>query len=81
MKMPTPAEEITLIETFADTSVIGIAINHEDMSGNELADVIEHYEQELRLPATDPLSGSPERLAEMIFAAFPKLLEISLAAA
>jgi uncharacterized NAD-dependent epimerase/dehydratase family protein len=81
MEMPTPADEINLIETFADTSVIGLAINHEDMTGNDLANVIERYERELRLPVTDPLSGSTERLADMVFAAFPELLEISKAAA
>ena len=81
MKMPTPADEINLIQTFADTSVIGVAINHEDMTGNDLANVIERYEQELGLPATDPLSDSPQRLADMVFAAFPELLEISKAAA
>ncbi len=81
MKMPTPAEEINLIQTFADTSVIGVAINHENMRDNDLANVIERYEQELRLPATDPLSGSPERLIDMVFEAFPELLEISKAAA
>lgn len=81
MKMPTPADEINLIQTFSDTSVIGIAINHEDMSGNDLANVIERYEQEFGLIATDPLSDSPQRLADMVFSAFPELLEISKAAA
>jgi len=81
MKMPTPADEINLIQTFADTLVIGVAINHEDMTGNDLANVIERYEQELGLTATDPLSDSPQRLADMVFAAFPELLEISKAAA
>ena len=32
MAMPTPASEIDLIETFSDTTVIGLAINHESMS-------------------------------------------------
>ena len=81
MKMPTPADEINLIQTFADTSVIGVAINHEDMTGNDLANVIERYGQELGLTATDPLSDSPQRLADMVFAAFPELLEISKTAA
>jgi uncharacterized NAD-dependent epimerase/dehydratase family protein len=81
MKMPTPAAEINLIQTFADTSVIGVAINHEDMTGNDLANVIERYGQELGLTATDPLSDSPQRLADMVFAAFPELLEISKTAA
>jgi uncharacterized NAD-dependent epimerase/dehydratase family protein len=81
MKMPTPADEINLIQTFADTSVIGVAINHEDMTGNDLANVIDRYEQELGLTTTDPLSDSSQRLADMVFAAFPELLEISKAAA
>jgi len=81
MKMPTPADEIDLIQTFSNTSVIGVAINHENMSGNDLANVIKSYEQELGMPTTDPLSDSPERLAKMVFAAFPDLLKISLAAA
>ena len=81
MKMPAPADEINLIQTFSKTSVIGVAINHENMNGGELANVIERYKQELGLPTTDPLSDSPERLAEMVFAAFPDLLRISLAAA
>ncbi len=81
MKMPTPVDEINLIQTFSNTTVIGIAINHENMSDIELAKVIECYEQELGVPTTDPLSGSRQRLAEMVFTAFPELLEISLAAA
>ena len=32
MKMPTPESEIRLIEAFSDTKVIGLTINHENMS-------------------------------------------------
>ncbi len=32
LPMPTPISEINLIETFADTRVIGLAINHENMA-------------------------------------------------
>ena len=81
MKMPTPADEINLIQTFADTSVIGIAINHKDMSSDDLANAIKLYEQDFGMPATDPLSGSLDTLAEMALGAFPDLREISLAAA
>ena len=34
--MPTPASEIDLIQTFADTRVIGLTINHEDMTDAEV---------------------------------------------
>ena len=34
--MPTAASEIALIEAFADTRVIGVTINHEDMTDDEI---------------------------------------------
>jgi len=36
MVMPTPAAEIHLIQTFAETRVIGLTINHENMSDEEV---------------------------------------------
>jgi len=81
MVMPTPADEINLIETFADTQVIGLAINHENISGLELSKAIKGCEVSLGLPATDPLSDPPGRLAEMVLAAYPELQEHLLAAA
>lgn len=81
MKMPAPADEINLIETFSSTKVIGLTINHENMSDIELTQAIKFYEQNLGILTTDALTCSPDRLAEMVFRAFPELLEISLAAA
>ena len=75
MSMPTPASEINLIETFADTKIIGLTINHEHMSEVEVSTTITQYEQELGIPVTDALSRSPERLVEMVLAAFPQLKE------
>ncbi len=75
MAMPTPATEINLIQTFADTKVIGLTINHENMSDAEVSAAITLYESELGIPATDALSRSPERLVEMVLAAFPELEE------
>jgi uncharacterized NAD-dependent epimerase/dehydratase family protein len=80
MPMPTPATEINLIQTFADTTVIGLAINHEHMTDTEVTAAIFRYERELGIPATDPLSRSPERLADMVCAAFPQLEETLTAA-
>ncbi len=71
--MPTPASEINLIETFADTTVIGLTINHENMTDAEVTAAITLYELELGIPATDALTRSPDRLVEMVFAAFPDL--------
>jgi uncharacterized NAD-dependent epimerase/dehydratase family protein len=73
--MPTAASEINLIQTFADTRVIGLTINHEDMSDAEVSAAITRYESELGIPATDALTRSPERLVEMVVAAFPALEE------
>jgi uncharacterized NAD-dependent epimerase/dehydratase family protein len=71
--MPTPASEINLIETFADTKVIGLTINHEGMSDAEVSAAISLYECELGIPATDALSRSPELLVDMVVRAFPQL--------
>lgn len=72
MVMPTPASEINLIETFADTKVIGLTINHENMTAAEVDTAISRYEDELDIPVTDALTRLPERLVDMVIAAFPE---------
>jgi uncharacterized NAD-dependent epimerase/dehydratase family protein len=79
--MPTPASEINLIETFADTKVIGLTINHENMTDAEVTTAIVAYEAALGIPATDALTRSPERLVEMVLGAFPELEEKLVVAA
>ena len=81
MSMPTPASEIDLIETFAKTTVIGLTINHENMSGAEVNSAILRYEKELGIPTTDALGFSPERLVNMVLHGFPGLTERLPAAA
>ncbi len=76
MSMPIPATEIKLIETFAETKVIGMTINHENMSDAEVSSAIRQYENELGIPTTDALSGSTDRLVEMVFLAFPELAKV-----
>jgi uncharacterized NAD-dependent epimerase/dehydratase family protein len=73
LPMPTPADEIRLVETFADTKVIGITINHEDMTDAEVTLAIARYEAELGIPATDALTRPAERLVQMVLGAFPGL--------
>ena len=75
MPMPTPDKEINLIETFAETKVIGLTINHEHMTEGEVDAAITQYEIELGIPATDALARSPDRLVEMVLATFPRLEE------
>ena len=75
MRMPTPATEINLIETFAETKVIGLTINHENMSDADVSEAITRYGFELGIPVTDALTRSPERLVDMVLSAFPELEE------
>jgi uncharacterized NAD-dependent epimerase/dehydratase family protein len=70
---PDPLSEINLIETFADTKVIGLTINHENMSDAEVTAAIAMYELELGIPATDALTRPTDRLVEMVVHAFPEL--------
>lgn len=70
---PTPASEIRLIETFSDTRVIGLSLNHENLTEVELSAAIANFEATLGLPTTDALRRSPDRLVEMVVAAFPGL--------
>jgi uncharacterized NAD-dependent epimerase/dehydratase family protein len=70
---PTPASEIELLRAFADVKVIGLTINHEDMTDAEVSAAIILYEFELGIPATDALTRSTERLVEMVVLAYPEL--------
>ncbi|MGI9422899.1 MAG: DUF1611 domain-containing protein [Hyphomicrobiaceae bacterium] len=73
MVMPDPANEIRLIECFAKTRVIGLTINHENMSDEEVLAAGAKYRRELGIPSTDPLRHAPERLIEMVVKAHPHL--------
>jgi uncharacterized NAD-dependent epimerase/dehydratase family protein len=71
--MPTAASEVKLIEAFADTKVIGITLNHELMTDDEVTQAIDAHELELGVPATDPLTRPLQRLVDMVLLAFPAL--------
>ena len=73
MAMPTPSAEINLIQTFADTKVIGVTINHEDMTELDVDAAILLYEVALGIPVTDALTKSSDRLVDMVYSAFPEL--------
>ncbi len=79
MAMPDPSSEINLIQTFADTKVIGLTLNHENMGEDEVDSAIKKYELELGVPVTDALTKSPDLLVEMTLAAFPQLTKTSVA--
>ena len=71
--MPKPKREINLIQTFSDTKVIGLTINHEDMSDTDVTAAILLYELQLGIPATDALTRPVDRLVDMVLGAFPEL--------
>lgn len=73
MKMPTPKSEIELIQSFANTKVIGLTINHENMTENDINDTIVKYQDQFSIPATDALSRPTERLVDMVVSSFPEL--------
>ena len=77
--MPSPASEINLIETFADTKVVGLTINHENMTDADVSVAIIDYQRDLGIPVTDALTRSPDHLAEMILTAFPALKKRQIA--
>ena len=74
LPMPTPASEIALIQAFSDTKVIGVTVNHENLSTADTNAFLARYEQEFGMPATDPLL-KPDRLLEMVLSNFPQLDE------
>lgn len=75
LPMPSVQSEIHLIETFSGSKVIGVTINHENMTHDELDAVIDRYERELGVPVTDALAKGPQKLVSMMVSAFPGLKE------
>ena len=71
--MPTPASEIELIQTFAQTKVIGLTINHEGMTDTEVSTAMIDYERDLDIPVTDALTRPADFLVDMVVRAFPEL--------
>ena len=76
LPMPTPDSEIKLIEAISKTKVIAIALSHENMNKKEVLEVIENYEQQLKLPTTDVLSNGCQKLVQALSDQFPKLKQI-----
>jgi uncharacterized NAD-dependent epimerase/dehydratase family protein len=73
MPMPKLSSEIELIESFAQTKVIGICINHEAMDEMDIEEYIYRYSQDFLVPVTDALSRSSMFLIQMVLLEFPHL--------
>ncbi|WP_061960570.1 DUF1611 domain-containing protein [Demequina flava] len=78
--MGTPEHEIALIEMFGRTRVVGMTINHEDMSRVDVTAAIALYQVDLGIPVTDALWRDPVELVQMVVKAFPSLMRTVVAA-
>jgi len=73
VKMPTVQSEINLIENFSETKVIGITLNHEEMTDLEIENTIREYESTFNLPVTDVLKTGYDKIIDPIIEFFPTL--------
>jgi len=64
-------EQIKAIELLSGKKVVAVAINHEDMSEEELSPAIEKIELETFLPAVDVLIEGPVRLVDALIQYLP----------
>ena len=78
MPMPNVADEILLIEKFANTKVIGLTLNHEGMTTSETKQAIIAYVTKFRLPVTDVLRSSAMDLVHTVLKAYPQLEKSSM---
>jgi len=81
MPMPAPEDEITLIEAFAATRVIGITINHEGMVDTDLEHEMKRLSRDTGMLVTDALTRPEVYLTDMVLAAFPQFRSTALAVA
>jgi uncharacterized NAD-dependent epimerase/dehydratase family protein len=77
MPMPDLSAEISLIEAFSSAKVIGLTINHEEMTDFEIDKTIAAYSFNFSLPVSDALSRSQEQLAELVLASYPELRSLA----
>jgi len=71
--MPTLKSEIELLETVSRSKVIGITLNHEDMTDEEIKETITEYEEIFQLPTTDALKLGCDKIVKKLFEVFPEL--------
>lgn len=62
--------EMELVRVYARTDVIGITVNHEDMTRDEVEKVIKDYERKYGVPACDVLVDGPGKIADAIIARY-----------
>jgi len=73
--MPSAESEVALIETFGKTRVIGVTINHENMTMAEVDAAAVVEAAQLGVPVADALWHDAAALVAMVTGAFPDLLD------
>ena len=71
-EMPEIAQEIALLELYAQTKVVAITLNHEEMTEADIDLAIIQYEAEYQVPTTDVLKRGCEKLVSVINALLPQ---------
>ena len=73
LAMPTLESEIQLIEAISQAKVMAIALSHENLTTEEIPDIITSYEDWFGLPTTDVLNYGCQKLVQTLSDRFPKL--------
>jgi uncharacterized NAD-dependent epimerase/dehydratase family protein len=66
----TVEREMELIKVYAHTDVIGITLNHENLTRAEVEKLIKAYEKKYGVPACDMLVDGPSKIADAIIKRF-----------
>ena len=64
--MPKVADEIRMLESFSESRVIALAVNHEGMARDDVRRVVADYEASYGLPTCDPLWDGCDKLVAAI---------------
>jgi uncharacterized NAD-dependent epimerase/dehydratase family protein len=73
LAMPTVESEIQMIEAISQSEVIGITLNHENLTDSEVLETIVEYEDRYQLPTTDILKYGCQKLIKMLCNHYPAL--------
>ncbi len=71
LEVPSLKSEIDLIEYLSKKPVIGITINHENISKLEIDKVIKDCEKQFKIPTTDILKYGTNKIIDEILRLFP----------
>ena len=66
LPMPEIEKEIEMLEYFSGSKVIGLGINHENLSREQVDEIVAEYEERFGIPACDPLWHGIEKLAKAV---------------